>query len=462
MSLLRLDTSRGEDYAAFSVSPQISDKITEIGCSSIEAAECCNTPQLIDRPDGKVTLIQPAPPIRRLVLGGGGARGAVYPAFVKTLDEQSPFLKGLSDIAGSSAGALMAILMAAGLSTDEIQEQIDATPMLDLLNGGMEGQDLQLAHGGWYQAGNLINRLSEVTRDEACQYCDEAFQANMESLLEGVDPEAQERFKEHVNSRFEKGLTFEDLDILHQLEPEKFKRLHVTGYERAENETDYYNSQSSPNMLIHHAVRISMAIPRVTKPINHEGRILSDGGQGSNLPIEAFEKANPEERCDPETTLALVFDDGGASHVVLHNPAKKINNVILRFLLMVVCKIIELVTCFFKFIFRIKDDDDGWHGPKPPLLVRLYLGAQFTRNHRNDQIKAWELGVNVAVVPHDGLGILSFKASPAKIERARESARCGAREYAEQRVQHATYAVFDSAEEALESLSPEESRLHST
>ncbi|MHD0644651.1 patatin-like phospholipase family protein [Pseudomonas aeruginosa] len=62
---------------------------------------------------------EPAPEV--LVLQGGGAKGMSYAGCVKELEDRNQ-LKGLKYVAGTSAGALIGVLVAMGCSGDEVQK----------------------------------------------------------------------------------------------------------------------------------------------------------------------------------------------------------------------------------------------------------------------------------------------------------------------------------------------------
>eukprot|EP00966_Prymnesium_polylepis_P306754 7088781-Prymnesium_polylepis.1 len=69
-------------------------------------------------------------PFENLVLEGGGAKGAIYPGALKAL-EQAGVLQQMRRFAGSSAGALVAAMLAVGYTPDEMQTQLSE---LDLLS----------------------------------------------------------------------------------------------------------------------------------------------------------------------------------------------------------------------------------------------------------------------------------------------------------------------------------------
>ncbi|KVU59665.1 hypothetical protein WK68_20325 [Burkholderia ubonensis] len=72
------------------------------------------------------------PPIERLVLSGGGAKGAAYPGAALAL-EDGGVMPAIKSISGSSAGAISAALLAAGVSGGEFRDLSNSMDFLDLI-----------------------------------------------------------------------------------------------------------------------------------------------------------------------------------------------------------------------------------------------------------------------------------------------------------------------------------------
>ncbi|MGZ3857634.1 MAG: patatin-like phospholipase family protein, partial [Bacteriovorax sp.] len=285
--------------------------------SSAKPRENLNfTPQIIQKANGEYIVIKPADKTTFLVLQGGGVKGMAYPSFLKALNENAPFIADLKDVAGASAGSMMAFLISSGVDLNTIDDYVNKANPFQQMLGSID--DLMMGKG-FFSAGNLAKGLKEMSQKAASSYCEEKNWDTIEQKLtdRGVDKTAIAKFKLHVETGFKEGVTFSDLDLLHRLEPAQFKRFHATGYEKHTKETIYFNAQNFPDMYCHDAVRISMAIPTVVRPIILEGRKFSDGGQGSNLPTEALEKAGQKAE---GRTLALVFSNSGRTHLAQATP----------------------------------------------------------------------------------------------------------------------------------------------
>lgn len=80
----------------------------------------------MDDQDGKIIVKIPFPPITSLVFEGGGVKGVAYAGAYKVLKEQTGLLDKLHWVAGSSAGAMTALLVALNLTSDEIDFELSA------------------------------------------------------------------------------------------------------------------------------------------------------------------------------------------------------------------------------------------------------------------------------------------------------------------------------------------------
>jgi predicted acylesterase/phospholipase RssA len=366
--------------------------------------------------DGSVVLMREAPLIRNLVLQGGGVKGMVYPTFLKTFDAHTGLLRNVNEIAGTSAGAMMAYMLAIGASLEKIERVVSESNIFEQMMGKAEG-DITLGHG-FLSAGNLMNTLRQLSQEEATIYFnqikdDQAILMNI-AFLEGY-----ESFMERGLGGFQRGITFRDLKFLHILNPEKFKLLHVTGFNRQEKETVYFNADTHPEWLCHEAVRVSVAIPVVIQSVVVNGKSMTDGGEGSNVPLEVFSRRPDYNSAE---TMALVFDRNGKAHHILHAP---------------------------------KNDDD-WRGKQPSRIKQWFLGPHYSENKKSDHDKIYSLGANAIVVPHGNLKTLSLRADRETIEAAKAEAHAAALAYARARKYCAHYESFPSREAAMGALTSEE------
>ncbi len=156
-----------------------------------------------------------------LVLGGGAARGIIHAGIIRYLQERDLFPKV---IAGTSMGAIIGSLWAAGKSVKQIEEFVCSLRIRKFLDVDLWGR------GG---------------------------------VLKG------EKFEEYLKKELG-NITFADLQIP--------LRINATDFISGE---EVVFKQGS----VVKAVRASMNIPGIFLPYRYQGRILVDGGVVNNLPI---------------------------------------------------------------------------------------------------------------------------------------------------------------------------------
>jgi NTE family protein len=174
-----------------------------------------------------------------LALGSGGARGLAHVLVFEVLDTL-----GLTPhrVAGSSIGAVMGSLYAAGLSATDIHEVID---------GITKSRDET-----WFEA--LISR--ELTRW-------------MSFVAPGMGPG---------------GLAHADAFIEFLQEAAGISRFDELGIPLRVVATDFWTRE----MVVFDsgdlwpAVQASMAVPGLFKPVTHDGRLLVDGGLTNPVPFD--------------------------------------------------------------------------------------------------------------------------------------------------------------------------------
>lgn len=176
-----------------------------------------------------------------VALGSGGARGLAHLLMLGVFDDLG---MRPSRLAGSSVGAVMGVLYASGLSADKIRDIIDDLTVSENeswfkalfsqnLTRWIEFVDLSTRRGGIIEADAFINFLREKTGCER----------------------------------------FEDLQI----------PLKVVATDFWSREQVIFDSGA-----LWPAVRASMALPGLFPPVEHEGRVLVDGGLVNPVPYDVF------------------------------------------------------------------------------------------------------------------------------------------------------------------------------
>ncbi|MBA3603731.1 MAG: patatin-like phospholipase family protein [Parachlamydiaceae bacterium] len=424
-----------------------------------------SSPQVAPQPffaeDGTVKLLRTTPPVRNLVLQGGGVKGLSYLSFIETLDEKCDIIRNLREVSGTSAGAIMGFLLASGVPFPVLKEYLENLNMLDQL-GGESTRDLKQGFG-IFSANKLTQHLCEKTSRSASDYLIE----NPNALEELAKDSVHEDFVERAKNGFKNGLKFIDLAILHRLDPEKFKLLHVTGYNKTTSTTEYYDLENCPDMYCNDAVRISMAIPLVIKSILVDGYEKTDGAQGDNAPIAPFLRKQGHK---PAETLVLVFERNGAAARILHGPpGSSVRSLVEKILAATVRKVKSVVNTIIRAISMIfggpkvevakdieNDESKPFYGDMPSRFKRIFLGENYVQDKKKEQANIHFIGPNVLIVPHGSLETTSFKASKASIGTAKAQAHAAARVYAEIRKNNGFYNSYETVNSAMESLTDDE------
>ncbi|MDF1827477.1 MAG: patatin-like phospholipase family protein [Legionellaceae bacterium] len=232
--------------------------------------------------------------ITRLVFSGGGARGVVYAGAYGAMVDTKVF-QDVEDIAGSSAGAITAALLAVGLPSHEFQEKLKQTDFSQLLGNRSQG--------------------ALIAKDAKPLY--EFLQHNINtpiiSFLEDqnrLDPDCQ-AILDRLNDGPGGSVTFAELHTLRQRYPEtkRFKDLTVTAVKKDDGRLTFFNHETSPDVEIALACKASGAIPVVLEPVKIKGVEYFDGGIADNIPTNAFDNERTSNIRKSETLVFAFVED---------------------------------------------------------------------------------------------------------------------------------------------------------
>lgn len=203
--------------------------------------------------------------IRNLVFEGAGIRGIAYSGVIKELENKN-ILKNVERVGGTSSGAITALLLSLGYSSDEITAIVESTPYKKFNDGRFfffGGINRFQKYYGWYRGVQfekwLSNLIKVKTGDE-----------NMSFI---------------------------------QLKERGFKNLYVTGTCLNKQSLIIFSHENYPHMKVKDAVRISMSIPLyfeaifidewgniIKHPKDRRGLdVMVDGGFTANFPIKIFD-----------------------------------------------------------------------------------------------------------------------------------------------------------------------------
>ena len=228
-------------------------------------------------------------PLKNIVFEGAGIRGIAYCGVIKSLQENN-LIDSLQRIGGTSAGAILAMMLTLNYSSAEIEHIISNTSFSSFNDGkfGIIGGFARLKRFyGWYR-GRKIEKL-------------------ISNLIEEKTGDAHMTFN--------------------QLHEHGFKDLYITGTNLTQQKVVVFSRENYPEMEIRDAIRISMSIPlyfqavflegsRVQRRPGDKSEVYVDGGFVANFPIRIFDSTRYVNTADTNAfgvnkeTIGFRIDSG--------------------------------------------------------------------------------------------------------------------------------------------------------
>ena len=213
-----------------------------------------------------------------LVFEGGGVKGIAYAGAVDVLESRG-IMAGVKRVAGTSAGAVTAALLACGANAESLRRIIVSTPWRSFEDHGRLpfAQIYSLFHDyGWFKG----NVLGAWIREQ------------IGSLTGHPD------------------MTFADLKAATDSHSSatSFRNLYVITCNLTDQTPVIFGPDTTPGAAIWKAVRASGSIPLFFVPVGIDGDEHVDGGCVWNYPISLFDEGGT---CNPQTLGFRVGSPGG-------------------------------------------------------------------------------------------------------------------------------------------------------
>ena len=195
---------------------------------------------------------------KNLVFEGGGVKGIAYVGALEVLEREG-ILKDIKRVAGTSAGALVAVLISLGYTAQELKDilwKINFQNFLDSSWGLVRNTARFIEDYGWYKG--------------------EFFRELVASYIKEKTGNSESTFKDLAKSKDFRGLSLIGSDL-------------STGYSKV------FSNEFTPNVKVADAARISMSIPlffKAVRGVNGDGHIYVDGGLLDNYAIKVFDRVN--------------------------------------------------------------------------------------------------------------------------------------------------------------------------
>jgi NTE family protein len=192
-------------------------------------------------------------PFRNLVFEGGGVKGIAYVGAMRVLENEG-ILSNITRVGGTSAGAINAVLFAAGYSNDETFKELNKLDFNDFKDDS------------WGMLRDM-NRL----RDEYGWYKGNFFKDWIGDLLKKKTGQSNITFK--------------------ALKEATGKELYVYASNLSTHFGEVYSPEHTPRMRVVDAVRRSMSIPLFFRAVRDDREdVFVDGGVINNFPVKLFDR----------------------------------------------------------------------------------------------------------------------------------------------------------------------------
>lgn len=195
---------------------------------------------------------------RNLVFEGGGVKGIAYAGALRELERQG-ILPEIKRVAGTSAGAITAVLVALGASADQVEEIVGHTKFREFMDdsfGVIRDMNRLVEDYGWFKG--------------------ETFSAWMQKQIMVLAGQPQ--------------LTFGELAERAGKAGSRCKELYMIASDLTLQMPIVYSAKTTPDAEIWEAVRMSMSIPLFFASVKKPGnKVFVDGGVTWNYPLDLFD-----------------------------------------------------------------------------------------------------------------------------------------------------------------------------
>ncbi|CAH1252423.1 PNPLA6 [Branchiostoma lanceolatum] len=207
-------------------------------------------------------------PFENIVLEGGGAKGIAYIGSCKVL-EDAGIMPQIKRFAGTSAGAITAALLAIGMTSQELLEELSAQNLLDVV------LDTSWTKTSWIPGMKKLGQVWDVFQNKG------ACPGN--KFLEWFGDILDRNLKKR-GLPLDRDVTFDQIyNVLG-------KELCIVAYNMNYNRESFLHVKTTPVMRVREAVRMSMSIPVVFQPYTLANLFTYiDGGLAANFPLYAFD-----------------------------------------------------------------------------------------------------------------------------------------------------------------------------
>lgn len=185
---------------------------------------------------------------RNLVLSGGSIKGlGSFVGCVKLLEEKK-MLEKFTTLVGASAGAIVCFMVCCGMTSLQMGEFIQ--------------QEIERYNTHEIDVENLLSIFTTVGIDDGTF--------------------VYQTFEKILHSKFPNE---SDINFI-QLAKSCGRHLVICGSNLTSHKTDYFSVDTTPDMSVLKALRISISLPFIFTPVIHNGSVYADAALFNNFPID--------------------------------------------------------------------------------------------------------------------------------------------------------------------------------
>ena len=296
-------------------------------------------------------------PIVNLACSGGGAKGAMYSGFYEVLVTTN-LIKELEQVSGSSAGSLIASMIAFGVNPIVLKTELESRNLLSfgkpsniavaintILNSAITiltlgvnklfnfKTDFPIYFFGkpiFHSNSPLKDFIEKTIKTSLKSYCfskNDKFKKKLNEYLYTSKDKPRSEVEKQIEdisikctSNSGANITFKDLELLRKIDPEKFKTLHITatkvGNGVEKGKLDIFNAVNTPEVSIALAASASSAFPVAYQKVKINDVEYSDGGILDNIPTQCFQSKGRTMMC------AFIDDKNKENQEIIHSNPK--------------------------------------------------------------------------------------------------------------------------------------------
>ena len=193
---------------------------------------------------------------KNLVFEGGGVKGIAYVGAMEVLDKEG-ILNNIERVAGTSAGAMVAVLVGLKYSAEEVKDvlwHLDFKNFMDKSGFFPTNTARLLKEYGWYKG--------------------DFFRQTMADLIQRKTGNGEITFGELAATK-------------------KYREIYLVGANLSSGLSELFSHKTTPQMKVADAARISMSIPLFFASVKggkNKEHLYVDGGLLENYPIKTFDQ----------------------------------------------------------------------------------------------------------------------------------------------------------------------------